>query len=87
MSEIKHDRIQCKNCKWLGLGKDILVAVNPFNSADFISGCPGCKQVAPGLEQLCCIQDCKKSIYHVFATKAHGYLFTCHEHHKEFKNT
>jgi len=87
MSEIKRGRTQCKNCDWLGLDKDLLVAANPFNSEDLISGCPGCKQVAPGFERLCCVQGCKKLICNGFVTKAHGYLFTCHEHHKEFKNT
>jgi hypothetical protein len=76
--------VQCQSCGWTGPRKSLLVAVNPFDAEDRIFGCPECKQCTDGFDQLCYIEGCTKTVCCGFPTTAHGYLFTCHEHSKEY---
>ena len=38
-------KVICEECGWYGLGKELLRAQNPFDSADIIYGCPKCRSV------------------------------------------
>jgi hypothetical protein len=87
MIEKTSSRIQCKACAWTGLMKDLLSAGNPFNVEETIFGCPECNQCTAGFDNLCCLHDCKELAVCGFLTTTNGYLFTCHEHYKRYKDT
>lgn len=55
----KHWR--CKNCATVTLGAKLLVAANPFDRQQTLTGCPHCKQCDDGFDLLCdepgCFED------------------------------
>jgi hypothetical protein len=84
---IMEDKVQCRECYWIGLRKNLLFGVNPFNVEETIHGCPECKQCTDGFDGLCYIEGCEELAGCGFPTKAHGYLFTCHKHYEEYKHS
>lgn len=50
-------KCKCLECDWLGPDTEVLVAVNPFDAEDQISGCPQCKSVET-LRVACDVPGC-----------------------------
>ncbi len=68
----------CNDCGWNGAGDEYLVAPNPFDSEEEITGCPRCRQVNT-LEQACDEPGCRRRAT-CGTPAASGYRNTCYEH-------
>ncbi len=73
---------QALGCGWRGI--EYLVAPNPFDTLDDISGCPDCKaveQIVSGCQWIGCTKPSTRG-YPIERADAHnaGYVVTCYEH-------
>lgn len=72
------DKWYCANCDWRG--EKYLIAENPFDPSENITGCPKCKE-ANSLEAACDEPECKQPATCGFPTD-NGYRRTCFKHSK-----
>jgi hypothetical protein len=72
-------RWRCNECSWLGHSSELLVAQNPFDTVDTITGCPNCKSVGD-FEEICDEAGCTQGAGCGFPTPDGGYRRTCFKH-------
>lgn len=77
-------KFRCDECEAIHQAVDLLVAPNPFDSQDVISGCPDCKSVGQFTE-ICDEPECKREAGCGFPTE-NGYRRTCYQHSDFKKN-
>ena len=80
-------KYRCRYCDWLGADSELLKAPSPFDGEDILRACPECKQCANGFDLICSIPGCEGIGGCGFPTRAHGYIWTCHKHWKEYEHT
>lgn len=65
-------------CGWFGKDEDVLIAKNPFDPDDFVTGCPLCKQINT-ITYACDEEGCWADATCGTPTAA-GYRRTCGKH-------
>jgi len=73
------DRIRCEECEEEFSQKDMLVAPNPFDADDTVTGCPKCCSVIRGI-LLCEVPGCGETATCGTPTAGDGYAQTCGKH-------
>lgn len=73
------DRWQCTQCRWIGHGRALLSAPNPFEPEYRLYGCPRCKD-ALGFDPICDEAGCMLVASCGFLTDD-GYRRTCYKHY------
>ncbi len=69
--------VQCRLCNWIG--HERLIAPNPFDPTEKISGCPSCLQCTEGFDVLCYLTGCMRAV--TCGSFVDGeYRFSCFEH-------
>ena len=72
-------KINCRECDWQGDSKTpALLAANPFDPADLVTGCPQCRSVN-SLEACCDAPGCREPVSCGTPTPD-GYRSTCGNH-------
>lgn len=69
---------KCSECEAITVESELLVAPNPFNPLESVSGCPACKAVADFALQ-CDEPECRQRATCGTPT-AEGYAHTCGSH-------
>jgi len=77
------DKRKCKICGWIGDTWQILRAPNPFDSEEYIFGCPNCKGVDE-LIVLCDEPGCENKST-IGTPTDDGYRRVCHNHDPHHK--
>ena len=85
MARDKDKQWRCLECNEISLETDLLVAPNPFDETDNITGCPKCKGV-DGFEEICDEPECKAEATCGFPVKEGfgGYRRTCGKHYRQY---
>lgn len=65
-------------CGWRGDDSEILTAPNPFDSGDFLQGCPRCREVN-AIRTVCDEPGCREFVSMGTPTES-GYRSTCYKH-------
>lgn len=71
-------KVRCTECDWHGHENDMLMAPNPFDGAETVTGCPKCKSV----DSMVCVCDetgCTKDVSCGWPSPQ-GYRNTCGAH-------
>jgi len=80
---------RCRKCGGYSHERMLLRAPNPFDPKDVLLGCPNCKSITDGFDEICDTPDCYANASCGFADKHGGHRRTCYEHScfvKEKKN-
>lgn len=72
-------RVKCSECDWIGSESAILVAANPFDADEIISGCPTCRSVN-SLEGACDIDGCPNVSNSGTPMPDGSYAWRCYDH-------
>lgn len=72
-------RYRCTSCQAISTEKEVLSAINPFDSTDYVTGCPKCMSV-DNFENVCDEPGCDRTGNCGWPSDA-GYRRTCGEHY------
>ena len=88
MRKAEYSRWECENCGTISFETHLLVAKNPFDCKDNITGCPNCKVVfGENLHAICDELKCDEHAHCGWPTGDNsdefgGYRRTCGKHMK-----